>query len=73
MTNEVILEIERKDNGRILPKCENSKRLVELTGKKTFSDSDINILAEYFIIAENWEGVMLARASQVLNKGDNNE
>ena len=53
--------------------AKTQKRLVELTGKKTFSDSDINILAEYFIIAENWEGLMLARASQVLNKGDNNE
>ena len=52
MTNEVILKIERMYDGRLLPNCEDSKRLIELTGKKTFSENDINVLAEYFFIEE---------------------
>jgi len=52
MTKEVILKIKRKLDGRILPNCEDSKRLIELTGKKTFSENDINVLAEYFFIEE---------------------
>tara|TARA_Y100001938_G_scaffold124426_1_gene174434 strand:- start:258 stop:527 length:270 start_codon:yes stop_codon:yes gene_type:complete len=52
MTNEVILKIKRKLDGKILPNCKDSKRLIELTGKKTFSENDINVLAEYFFIEE---------------------
>ena len=52
MTNEVILKIKRKLDGKILPYCKDSKRLIELTGKKTFSENDINVLAEYFFIEE---------------------
>jgi len=52
MTKEVILKIERMYDGRILPNCEDSKRLLELTGKIYFSDKDINVLAEYFFIEE---------------------
>tara|TARA_R100001510_G_C7591254_1_gene160868 strand:- start:540 stop:737 length:198 start_codon:yes stop_codon:yes gene_type:complete len=52
MTNKLILKIERMYDGRLLPNCEDSKRLIELTGKKYFSNKDINILAEYFFIAE---------------------
>ena len=49
---ELILKIERMHDGRRLPDCEDSERLIGLTGKEYFSKEDINILAEYFFIKE---------------------